>query len=153
MHTYTHTYYICTCICTYVYLHMYLMCMCIYVCVNIYREVTTDCNLCCANNCYLHTYLHTSLSIVGLLVLFLDFFMWTIFKVFIEFATILLLFFILFFGCEACGILAPQPGMEPAPPALEGKVLTTGPPAKSPASCFNTENKYLPSWSYLTSSG
>ena len=35
------------------------------------------------------------------------------------------------FGCEACGILAPQPGIEPALPALEGKVLTTGPPEKS----------------------
>ena len=37
--------------------------------------------------------------------------MWTIFlKVFIEFVTILLLFYDLvgvFFGCEACGILAP----------------------------------------------
>ena len=27
--------------------------------------------------------------------------------------------------------LAPQPGIEPAPPALEGKVLTTGQPEKS----------------------
>ena len=34
-------------------------------------------------------------------------------------------------GHEACGILAPQPGIEPSPPALEGKVLTTGPPGKS----------------------
>ena len=30
-----------------------------------------------------------------------------------------------FFGHEPCGILAPQPGMEPSPLALEGKVLTT----------------------------
>ena len=30
-----------------------------------------------------------------------------------------------------CGILAPRPGIELAPPALEGKVLTTGPPGKS----------------------
>ena len=30
-----------------------------------------------------------------------------------------------FLGCEACGILAPQPGMEPTTPALEGKVLRT----------------------------
>ena len=37
-----------------------------------------------------------------------------------------------FFGWEACGILAPQPGIEPAPPALEGEVLTTGLPGKSP---------------------
>ena len=31
----------------------------------------------------------------------------------------------------ACGILAPQPEIKPTPPALEGKVLTTGPPGKS----------------------
>ena len=30
------------------------------------------------------------------------------------------------FGHEARGILAPQPGIEPAPPALDGEVLTTG---------------------------
>ena len=34
--------------------------------------------------------------------------MWTILKVFIEFVTILLLFYVLvFFGREACGILDP----------------------------------------------
>ena len=32
-----------------------------------------------------------------------------------------------FFGHEAFGILAPRPGIKPAPPALEGEVLTTGP--------------------------
>ena len=36
-----------------------------------------------------------------------------------------------FFGHEARGILAPPPGIEPSPPALEGEVLTTGPPGKS----------------------
>ena len=36
-----------------------------------------------------------------------------------------------FFGRETCGILAPQPGIEPATPALEGKVVTTGLPGKS----------------------
>ena len=41
------------------------------------------------------------------------------------------LFYILVFGHEACGILVPSPGIEPAPPALEGEALTTGPPAKS----------------------
>ena len=62
--------------------------------------------------------------------------MWTIFKVFIEFVTILLLFW--FFGCKACGIPipAPRPGMEPAPPVLEGEVLTTGPPGKSFPLCL-----------------
>ena len=36
-----------------------------------------------------------------------------------------------FFGCEACGLLGPWPGIEPVPCALEGKVLTTGLPGKS----------------------
>ena len=36
-----------------------------------------------------------------------------------------------FFGLEACGILAPQPGIKPTPPVLEEEVLTTGPSAKS----------------------
>ena len=35
-----------------------------------------------------------------------------------------------FFGRKVCGILAPRPGIEPAPPALDGEVLTTGPPGK-----------------------
>ena len=58
--------------------------------------------------------------------------MWTVFKVFIEFVTILLLFYVLAFGYEACGVLVSQAGLEPTPPALEGQVLTTGLPAKSP---------------------
>ena len=44
-------------------------------------------------------------------------------KVFIEFVTTLLLFYVLFFfGHKACEILAPQPGIELSPPALEGEV-------------------------------
>ena len=35
------------------------------------------------------------------------------------------------FGHEAYGILVPQAGIEPAPRALEGEVLTTGLPEKS----------------------
>ena len=35
------------------------------------------------------------------------------------------------FGHKACEILAPRPGIEPAPPALGGEVLTTGPPGTS----------------------
>ena len=31
------------------------------------------------------------------------------------------------FGHEACGILAPWPGIEPTSTALENQVLTTGP--------------------------
>ena len=68
------------------------------------------------------------------------FFMWTLFKVFMEFVKILFLlytfaFYTFFFFCfkilllgfghEACRILAPQPGIKPAAPALEGEVLTT----------------------------
>ena len=64
---------------------------------------------------------------------FFFFLMWTTFTVFLEFATVLLLFYVLvFFGPEACGISAPRPGIEPTPPALEGEVPTTGPPGKSP---------------------
>ena len=36
-----------------------------------------------------------------------------------------------FFDHVACGIMVPQPGIEPIPPALEGKVLTTESPGKS----------------------
>ena len=35
-----------------------------------------------------------------------------------------------FYGQEACKILAPQSGIEFASAALEGEVLTTGPPGK-----------------------
>ena len=42
-----------------------------------------------------------------------------------------------FFGPKACGILAPRPGIEPIPPALEGEVLTTGPPGNS-LICFQS---------------
>ena len=52
----------------------------------------------------------------------------TIFKVFIEFVTVMLLLFMfcflfIFFAQEACGILARWPGFKHMPPALEGKVL------------------------------
>ena len=44
---------------------------------------------------------------------------------------------------EAYGILAPGPGIEPIPPALEGKVLTTGPPRKSPIFAFLNVNHVI----------
>ena len=58
--------------------------------------------------------------------------MWAILKVCIEFVTVLLPGFFLswFFDLEACRILAPRPGFEPTPLALEGEVLTTEPPGK-----------------------
>ena len=37
---------------------------------------------------------------------------------------------------EILEYLAPQPGIEPTPPALEGEVLTTGLPGKSQGPCI-----------------
>ena len=56
--------------------------------------------------------------------------MWTIFKVFLEFVTLLFLFYVLVFSYEAPGNLSSWPGIEPNPPALEDDVLTTGQPGK-----------------------
>ena len=47
-----------------------------------------------------------------------------------------------FFGPEACGILPPRVGIKPAPPALEGEVLATGPPGKTLKSCSICANKF-----------
>ena len=57
-------------------------------------------------------------------------------KFLIEIVTIFLLFYALVFGHEACGILASQSGIEPAPPALEGEGSTTEPPGKSPEQLY-----------------
>lgn len=55
-----------------------------------------------------------------------------IFKVVIEFVTILFLLYVLIlFGPEAGGILAPQSGTESAAPALAGGEPAPGPPGKS----------------------
>lgn len=55
-----------------------------------------------------------------------------VFKVLIEFVTILHPFYVLFlFGPEVYEILAPGQGSKPAPSALEGQVLTPGPAGKS----------------------
>ena len=63
--------------------------------------------------------------------------MWTIFKVFIEFVTILLRFAFWFWGHKACGILIPQPEGELSPLALEGKVLTARTPGGSRGMFFS----------------
>ena len=52
------------------------------------------------------------------------FLMWTIFKVFIKFVTILLMFCFGFFGCKTHKILAPGPGMEPTAPGIGRQSLT-----------------------------
>ena len=55
---------------------------------------------------------------------------WVIFKVIIEFVTVLLLVFLCFsfLALRHVGILAPLPGIEPISLALEGEVLITGLP-------------------------
>ena len=65
---------------------------------------------------------------------------------FIEFVIILLQFYIWLFGREACGILVPQPGIEPAPPALKSKVLTTGPLGKSQEDSLEDKAQHEGCW-------
>ena len=55
-----------------------------------------------------------------------------------------LYFFSLSFGHEARGILTPRPGIEPTPPALEGEVLTTGPPGKPQTATDLSDNQNNP---------
>ena len=73
------------------------------------------------------------------------------FKVFIEFVRILLQFYVLDFWPWV--ILTPCPGIEATPPALEGEVLTTGPPGKSPSSsvfCAVSRNFFFLLYFYFT---
>ena len=57
--------------------------------------------------------------------------MWNNFKVFTEFVTILLLFYVLIiFGCKVCEILALSPGIKPVASGLD-QALTTGEPGNS----------------------
>ena len=44
---------------------------------------------------------------------------------------------LLFFLAMTCAILAPQLGIQPTTPALEGEVLTTRLPGKSPTLCLS----------------
>ena len=73
------------------------------------------------------------------------FLMWTIFIIFTGFVTILLLCYVLF-----CFLGHKAGGIKPAPLALEGKVLATGAPGKSPgwrflkAWCFHFPLTLLP---------
>ena len=71
-------------------------------------------------------------------------------KAFIEFVTILFLFYMFwFFDHEACRILAPQPGIEPTLHVLEGEGLTTEPPGKSHLLLNSDVYKMLPSSGWL----
>ena len=51
-----------------------------------------------------------------------------LFYVFVEFVALLFLAYVLVFGCEENGILAPWAEFKPMLPAVEGTVLTTGLP-------------------------
>ena len=50
------------------------------------------------------------------------------------------------FGHQACGFLVPRPGIEPAPPALGSKVLTTGLPGMSLMPHFSLQSMDSHSW-------
>ena len=56
--------------------------------------------------------------------------MWTLLKSLLNLLQHCFCFMFWLFGQKACGMLGPQPGIKPAPLALEGEVLTTGPPGK-----------------------
>ena len=49
-----------------------------------------------------------------------------------------------FVGQEPCGVLAPQPGMEPTPPASEDEVSTTGLPGECQYSSNTTLAQVFP---------
>ena len=58
------------------------------------------------------------------------------------------LFFFFFFGhtAQLMGILALRPGIKPVRPAVEGRVLTTGPPGKSLSSSSVQDDVLRASW-------
>ena len=64
-------------------------------------------------------------------------------KVFIEFVTIFILFYVLDFWGQGRWDLSSQPGIEPATLALEGEVLTTGPAGKSLSGLSNSSKHAL----------
>ena len=66
------------------------------------------------------------------------FWMWTIVKIFIEFVTTLLLFYVLIFGPKARGILASWPGIEPTSLALGRWILNHWTTREGPPGLFLT---------------
>ena len=72
--------------------------------------------------------------------------MWTIFffKSLLNLLQYCFCFMFWFFGTMACGILVPEPEIQPVSPAMAGGVLTTGLPGKSLCSiCLNTRGMIL----------
>ena len=83
------------------------------------------------------------------------------FKVLIEFVTMWLLFCAFMFGHWGLCAPSPWPGISPTPPAWQGGISATGPPAKSLDSLFSVmmccllkwnETKELKLWNYLEGS-
>ena len=68
--------------------------------------------------------------------------MWTIFKVLIEFVAILLLFYVLIFWPQGMWDLSSPTRDGTHTPCLEGEVLATGLPGRSPK-CFHMTNLEL----------
>ena len=93
--------------------------------VSIQREIVNY-NLPGRNICIVISSYHFSITII---VKFFSFvLMWTIFKVFIEFVTILLLLYVLVFWLQGMWVLVPWLRTAScSPDALKSKVLTTGP--------------------------
>ena len=69
---------------------------------------------------------------------FFFFLTWTVFKIFIEFVTILLLFYVLDFWRRGMWGLSFPTRPAPTHPTLEGEVFTTGPPGKFLGVCVLT---------------
>ena len=79
--------------------------------------------------------------------------MWTAFKVFIEFVTILLLFYILLFWPWGTWDLSSLTRDQTRTSSLEGEVLTTGPPGRSPKRSFNALPRLKGTITSMTDSG
>ena len=77
------------------------------------------------------SHVHLGINNLEIINFFKDFLMWIICKVFTEFITILLLYYVLVFWLQGMWDLSSLPGIEHASLALEGEVLTTGWPGKS----------------------
>ena len=68
------------------------------------------------------------------------FWMWILFKVFIEFEYCFYFRLFFFFGHKACRIFALPSGTKPTPSALEREIVTTGSPRKSQGAGLLTES-------------
>ena len=79
--------------------------------------------------------------------------MWTTFKVFIEFVTTLLLFYILLFWPWGTWDLNSLTRDQTRTSSPEGEVLTTGPPGKSPKLSFNVLSRLKSTITSMTNSG